>query len=81
MCTFLSEWGRCQQTARIDGHCYYHNQSIVDPVFRLDGFYHRKIVLGLLEPTAEVLTSTEIDTLFRGRPRNDGRRLDHYTSL
>ncbi|KKK60609.1 hypothetical protein LCGC14_3022640 [marine sediment metagenome] len=25
-------------------------------------------------------SSTELDTLFGGRRRNDGRRLDHYTS-
>jgi len=52
----------------------------------LDGFlhdtgYHRKIVEGLLEPSHDVLTSVEVDALFRGRCRNDGRRTDLYTIL
>ncbi len=81
MCSFLTEWGRCQQESRRDGLCLYHYQSTVDEDFVHDRFYHRKVVLGILEPSSEVLSSTEVDALFRGRPRNDGRRLDHYTAL
>jgi hypothetical protein len=80
-CGFLSEWGRCVQEPRKDGHCWYHAAAIADPEFRHDRFYHEKIATGLLEPSSEVLSSTEVDAMFRGRARNDGRRLDHYTFL
>ncbi|HEX7099333.1 MAG TPA: hypothetical protein VF377_08820 [Acidimicrobiia bacterium] len=41
--------------------------------------YHQKLKAGLLQEAAEYLSDTEIDTLFGGRRRSDGRRLDHYT--
>ena len=43
-------------------------------------FYHEKLKAGLVSRADLVLSSTELDTLFGGRRRNDGRRLDHYTS-
>tara|TARA_R100000458_G_C8276957_1_gene252363 strand:- start:3760 stop:3927 length:168 start_codon:yes stop_codon:yes gene_type:complete len=48
--------------------------------FHTDENYHKKIVLGLLEPTGNYLGQTEVDSMFAGRMRNDGRRLDKYIS-
>jgi len=45
-----------------------------------DDYYHKKIATGLLQPTGGYLNVSETDTMFAGRPRNDGRRLDNYTS-
>jgi hypothetical protein len=68
------ELGRCQQPPAEGGLCWYHAQARP----RHDPYYHRKVVQGLLEPTNGYLEQVEIDALFAGRKRNDGRRLDHY---
>jgi hypothetical protein len=80
-CEFLSEWGRCAQRQHRDGWCSYHFNALNLEDFRHDQAYHRKIVAGLLEPSHDVLTTVEVDALFRGRCRNDGRRTDLYTVL
>jgi len=49
--------------------------------FRHDNYYHRKIVDGLIGSSHDVLGKTEVDALFKGRTRNDGRRTDLYTVL
>jgi hypothetical protein len=49
--------------------------------FRHDGYYHRKIVEGITSSSHDVLGKTEVDALFKGRTRNDGRRTDLYTIL
>jgi len=49
--------------------------------FRHDEYYHRKVVAGLISPSHDVLGKTEVDALFKGRTRNDGRRTDLYTVL
>ena len=41
--------------------------------------YHLRLKLGLISKVDKVLTPVELDTLFGGRRRDDGRRLDHYT--
>ena len=41
--------------------------------------YHTKLKAGLVSRVDTVLTPVELDTLFGGRRRDDGRRLDHYT--
>jgi hypothetical protein len=66
--------GQCQQPRRLSGLCWYHEQ----PREIHDEFYHKKVILGLLQPTHEYLDQVEVDALFDGRRRNDGRRLDHY---
>lgn len=42
-------------------------------------FYHGKLERGRLEAAHQILTETELDSMFGGRARNDGRRLDAYT--
>lgn len=74
-----TEWGRCQQPNFYLGKCRYHHKAKKSPTFRYDRFYHRKIVLGLLDPVEEYITITEEMALFGGRARNDGRRLDAWT--
>jgi len=76
-CSFVHpEWGRCQQPGKgIELLCTYHSQGRD----RHDDYYHRKIVLGLLQPTEDYIDAVEMDTLFRGRARHDGRRLDAWT--
>ena len=80
-CEFLSEWGRCAQRSYQDGWCSYHYNAQHLDGFQHDRLYHRKLVERLLEPSHEVLTTVEVDALFRGRCRNDGRRTDLYTVL
>ncbi len=41
--------------------------------------YHLKLKAGVVSRVDSVLTQVELDTLFGGRRRDDGRRLDHYT--
>lgn len=41
-------------------------------------YYHEKVASGLLLPLRDVLSPVEIESTMGGRPRNDGRRLDHY---
>ncbi len=80
-CEFLSEWGRCAQPRYRDDWCSYHFNALHIDGFHHDDVYHRKIVEARLEPSHDVLTSIEVDALFRGRCRNDGRRTDLYTVL
>jgi hypothetical protein len=80
-CQTITEWGRCQQTARHDGWCSYHRTTNATESFKHDAAYHKKIVLGLLQSSHDVLSEVEVDALFRGRTRNDGRRTDLYTVL
>ena len=80
-CQTITEWGRCQQTARHDGWCSYHHTTNATESFKHDASYHKKIVLGLLQSSHDVLSEVEVDALFRGRARNDGRRTDLYTVL
>ena len=80
-CQTITEWGRCSQRAGSEGWCTYHLNANNIPSFHHDRSYHRKIVEGLLESSHDVLTETEIEALFRGRARNDGRRTDLYTVL
>lgn len=78
-CTFEHpEWGQCQQPAQpVSSLCSYHEQGRDSH----DEFYHKKIVLGLLQPAEDYLDQVEIETLFYGRARHDGRRLDAWTVL
>ena len=78
-CTTKTEWGRCQQPPFNKGRCRYHDKAAKSPTFRYDPFYHRKIVLGIIDPVEAYVTATEERALFRGRARNDGRRLDAWT--
>ena len=42
-------------------------------------YYHTQLKAGRITRVDKVLTNVELDTLFGGRRRDDGRRLDHYT--
>ncbi len=79
-CDTITKWGRCVQPSH-QGHnyCYYHLGQMRNGS-SVDDYYHKKIATGLLQPTGSYLNVSEIDTMFAGRPRNDGRRLDKYTS-
>lgn len=79
-CEYESEWGPCQQEVRRPYTlCPYHWRMLYLPRFRVDRAYHEKIARGLLQPADSYLTQTELDAMFRGHSRHDGRRLDHYT--
>mgnify|MGYP001172175892 CR=1 FL=1 len=80
-CEFLTEWGRCQQPKYKNDFCSYHFNAQNVEGFIHDRFYHKKIVLALTRPSHDILTNVEVDALFRGRTRNDGRRTDLYTVL
>lgn len=80
-CQTLTEWGRCKQLPRHESWCSYHYFAAQVENFRHDSYYHEKIVTGLIRSSHDTLSSTEIDALFKGRTRNDGRRTDLYTIL
>lgn len=72
------EHGRCHQDARFEGLCGYHLRRR-EGGGRVDPYYEKKVVLGLVEPTDHYMTETEVRALFEGRTKNDGRRIDHWT--
>lgn len=59
----ICEHNPCGQKATTGDLCYYHDKMSRD----------------LLQPVSEYCTPVEIETLFRGRIRHDGRRLDAWT--
>jgi hypothetical protein len=61
-CSYPVEEGTCPQPKGPSGYCYYHD----------------KVAAKLLEQTVEYLSETELEQMFGGRRRNDGRRLDKY---
>lgn len=77
-CTEQTQWGQCQQDPLSGGLCGFHWHK-AEGRQRNDDYYERKVVLGLIEPTDHYLTQTEVEAMFAGRPKNDGRRLDEYT--
>lgn len=78
MCHFESEWGRCKQPTDRD-LCYYHARVVDEPGFKIDRYYHRKVVLGLVDLTDNYIDRSQMQALFGGRPRGDGRELDEWT--
>ena len=44
-------------------------------------FYHGKLEAEKMQPADRYLSETELDSMFGGRARNDGRRLDAYTRI
>ena len=80
-CETITPWGRCQQPKHnAYAYCYFHLAHSVKNNSFVDDYYHKKIATGLLVPTGQYLSNSEIDAMFAGRPRNDGRRLDKYTT-
>lgn len=85
-CEQLTRWQRCRQPARRAGLCLFHFNVTYDDRWqrflavggRVDVYYERKIVLGLLQPTWEYLSAEEAKAMLYGRPRKDGRRIDAY---
>lgn len=76
-CGEVTEFGSCIQ--KVGGTCPFH-RAYQEDGFRVDRYYHEKIVRGLLIPTGVYLSSVELDTMFDGRRRFDGRRVDQYVS-
>jgi hypothetical protein len=70
--------GRCQQAQVQENLCHYHHRAKYEEGFRHDDYYHRKVVLGQLQPTDSYITQQELTALFKGRPRKDGRRMDAW---
>lgn len=79
-CGYPTEWGPCRQPQHDGGWCRYHQAAENNPRFTVDRYYHRKVALGMVEHTSEYISQTELDALFGGRPRLDGRRIDQWTT-
>lgn len=78
-CCEETRWGRCQQAPLLNfDRCGYHVRRMQSGG-RRDDYYEEKVVLGLVQPTDHWMSEVEARTLFVGRARNDGRRLDHWT--
>lgn len=73
------EHGRCQQPVFRDELCGYHLRRSLNPAAPVDRFYERKVFHGLIEPTDHWMSQVEVRALFSGRPKGDGRRIDHWT--
>ena len=80
-CIEETEWGQCQQEAPAQTwpYCGFHLRDHDSVLTTRDRYYERKVVLGLIEPTDHYLDQVEIEAMFGGRPRHDGRRIDEYT--
>lgn len=70
--------GRCSQDAMFDGRCGYHLRR-QERAGRVDPYYEAKVLAGLIIPTDHWMTETELNALFEGKTKNDGRRIDHWT--
>lgn len=77
-CTEVTEWGQCQQDPLVEELCGFHWHK-AEGRQRNDRYYEEKVVLGLVTPTDHYLDQVEIQAMFAGRPRHDGRRIDEYT--
>ena len=44
----------------------------------MDATYEQKLVLGLITPTWDSMSESEMEATLNGRYRGDGRRLDQY---
>lgn len=80
-CRFTLKRKRCKQPIDRYGFCgfhlWYHALTIKGVKFRLDDYYHRKVLEGTVTPTWGELSESEAHALF-DRPHNDGRRLDDW---
>lgn len=73
-CRRETRWGRCAQRAHKGTLCAFHTLwRWKNPP---DDYYHRKVVLGVIEPTGSYLSEAEANAVLDGRKRHDGRRLD-----
>lgn len=80
LCEADSDWGPCQQPVQDPTmHCAYHWHKLSNPSAKTDRYYEQKIVRGLVQPTDNYLSATEIQAMFKSVPKGDGRRLDAYT--
>ena len=78
-CSFISEFGRCSQAPGLgQGLCQFHRLWAMRAPRRPDAFYHRKVILGLLTPSLDLLSEEEARALMSGRVHGDGRRLDAW---
>ena len=70
-CGFVTEWGPCLQPG--EGLCAVHRDG-----FRVDRYYERKVVSGLLEPVEAYASESQLRALIEGRRHRDGRSLDSW---
>lgn len=73
-CSYVHEvYGRCQQHGQ--PFCSYHwgNKPASN-----DRYYNEKITRGLLQPVDTYLTPEQIDAMFNGAIKGDGRPIDQY---
>lgn len=79
-CGTTTRWGRCAQPAvGAAGMCAAHEEWGREGIIP-DENYHRRVVLGEVEPIQAKLSATEISATMNGRYRGDGRRLDAYVT-
>lgn len=79
-CSVETEWGPCQQPARLEGNLCAAHAEWINSGITPDRGYERQVVLGLKEPIQSRLSQSEMDAVVGGRYRGDGRHLDIYTS-
>ena len=83
-CSEPTEFGECEQTRMlIGGYCSFHRNMLSHgSSFRVDRYYHRKVVKALLEPADVYLSRVELEAMFGGRrPKHDGRPTDLFKVL
>lgn len=77
-CKQRTEWGQCRQTAgEGDRVCTVH-RHFRDTKRKPDRYWHEKVVKGLIVPTVDWMSESELHAVVNGRYRGDGRRIDQY---
>jgi hypothetical protein len=71
---------RCSQPATPPaGRCRQHQRWRAQGIIP-DGYYERKLALGLVKPAEEIFTQKQLEAMMYGRQRGDGRPIDQYIS-
>lgn len=79
-CRRKTEWGQCMQAAHDDDTmCTIHRYFWVTGK-RPDRYWHEKVAKGLIVPTVDWMTESEMEAVINGRYRGDGRRIDQYVA-
>ena len=77
-CRKKTEFGRCHQDILVAGVFCTAHRHFADTGRIPDKYWHEKLVKGLIVPTTDWMTASELHAVLNGRYRGDGRRIDPY---
>jgi len=77
-CKKRTEWGQCKQPRMEGDHWCRAHVAFRHRTNEPDRYWHEKLVKGLITPTSDWMTESELHAIINGRYRGDGRRIDQY---